>query len=102
MNDVQHVTVTPDAFREPLISVRCSAEILERAKTKDRPDVEYGTSTKVEINFSMGDVFDTDQTMQDYVATLHKRLEEACQSEIRRRRIAASLAENPLPDDVPF
>jgi len=71
------------------MEVRVSSEINERAKTKDRPEKDYGTATKVEVTFSIEDLHVADdETVREYVASLHAQLEEACQGEIRRRSIA--------------
>lgn len=94
MDDAQRQTILsgPAMSATRLTTVRASAEILERAKTKDRPDADYGTVTKVEITFSDDDPrFDGETALQDYVSGLHGELEEACQSEIRRRRMQASM-----------
>lgn len=96
MSDTQESSVitTPDAIQQ-MVTVRASAEILERAKTKDRPEVDYGTTTKVEITFAFDDpAFHGDEAVLDYVAGLHHQLEDACQGEIRRRKMGARLSES--------
>ena len=103
MSDVQHsgairmpILASGDMKVTHMATVRASAEILERAKTKDRPEKDYGTVTKVEVNFAMDDPkFELDNALMEYIASVHRQLEEACQGEIRRRAISTSLNDEP-------
>jgi hypothetical protein len=103
MDDSQRQTILtgPSMSMVRLTTVRASAEIMERAKTKDRPDADYGTVTKVEITFSKDDpAFADGVELQVYVGEVHGQLEEACQAEIRRRRFMTSMQSN--PGEPPF
>jgi hypothetical protein len=40
-------------------------------------------------------IFELDNALMEYIASVHQQLEEACQGEIRRRAISTSLNDEP-------
>lgn len=82
-----------------IVQVYVSSEIAERAPTKDRPEVTYGTTTKASITIN-GDLlqYTVDQVAAQ-IQTLHGVLEDALQNEIARRKLARE--GQALLDDVP-
>lgn len=80
-------------------SGRVSTEIIERAPTKDRPKVTYGTTTKVEIEGDIADVLFSPDVLKERVRALHATAEVALQEEIERR-VAVSEMRTVLSEDV--
>lgn len=105
INDPQNTPKRPEVGSVPVtineddestislgIEVYLSSEISERAPTKDRPGLAYGTNTKATVTINVASLSEvTAEDVAAMITKLHSGMEIGLQAEIARRHMAAAI-----------